>query len=156
MIKTKRVKLTPKEFFNILITRYIKKRWWLLAWIWALAVVMLLKENYESFDYFFFGMAIVYPIILIWQFWRYVNSKDNKLLLLERHYEIDSDKINGIIDEETYSPIKLEYFIKIELIRKTYLLYVAKNQFIYIPIDSFESEKDLEWFKNEIIKKIKK
>jgi len=156
MIKTKRVKLTPKEFFNILIIRYIKRRWWLIVWIWGLALIISFKEDYESFDYFFFGMAIIYPIILIWQFWRYVNSKDNKILLLERHYEIDSDKINGIIDEETYSPIKLDHFIKVDLIRNTYLLYVAKNQFIYIPIDSFETEIDKKWFKEEIIEKIKK
>ena len=90
------------------------------------------------------------------QFWRYVTSKDNKIMFLERHFEIDNEKINGIIDQGTYSPIKLEYFIKVDFIRKTYLLYNAKNQFIYIPVDSFESDSDREWFDNEIIKKIKK
>lgn len=156
MITTKKVKLTPKELFSILILRYIKKRWWLFVWIWVLAIILGLKEQHDYFDKFFIAFAIIYPILLIIQFWRYVVSKDNKLLLLERYYEIDSEKINGIIDKDTYSPIKLEHFIKADLIRKTYLLYIAKNQFIYIPIDSFENDSDKEWFKNEIIKKIKK
>lgn len=156
MIKTKKVKLTPKDLFLILILRYIKKRWWLFAWIWILAIILVSDGINDSFDMFFTVFAIIYPILLVIQFWRYVTSKDNKLLLLERYYEIDSEKINGIIDQDTYSPIKLEHFIKVDLIRKTYLLYIAKAQFIYIPIDSFENDSDKEWFENEIIKRIKK
>ena len=156
MITTKKVKLTPKELFSILILRYIKKRWWLFIWIWVLALILGLDGINDSFDIFFIVFAIVYPILLLIQFWRYVTSKDNKILLLERYYEIDNEKINGIIDQDTYSPIKLEHFIKVDLIRKTYLLYIAKNQFVYIPIDSFESDSDRQWFENEIIKKIKK
>ena len=156
MITTKKVKLTPKDLFSILILRYIKKRWWLFIWIWGLALILGLDGINDSFDVFFIVFAIIYPILLLIQFWIYVTSKDNKLLLLERYYEIDNEKINGIIDKDTYSPIKLEHFIKVDLIRKTYLLYIAKNQFVYIPIDSFESDSDREWFENEIIKKIKK
>src|SRR5690554_681174 len=152
MITTKKVKLTPKELFSILILRYIKKRWWLFVWIWLLAIILGLKEQYDYFDKFFIVFAIIYPILLIIQFWRYVVSKDNKLLLLERYYEIDAEKINGIIDKDTYSSIKLGHFIKADLIKKIYLLYIAKNQFIYIPIDSFENDSDREWFENEIIK----
>lgn len=156
MITTKKVKLTPKELFSILILRYIKKRWWLFVWIWVLAIILGLKEQHDYFDKFFIAFAIISPILLIIQFWSYVVSKDNKLLLLERYYEIDSEKINGIIDKDTYSPIKHEHFIKVDLIRKTYLLYITKNQFIYIPINSFENDSDRERFENEIIKKIKK
>lgn len=156
MITTKKVKLTPKDLFSILILRYIKKRWWLFAWIWILAIILASDGINDSFDMFFIVFAIIYPILLVIQFWRYVTSKDNRLLLLERYYEIDNEKINGIIDQDTYSPIKLDHFIKVDLIRKTYLLYIAKAQFIYIPIDSFESDSDREWFENEIIKRIKK
>ncbi len=156
MIKTKKIKLTPKDLFLILIFRYIKKRWWLFVWIWVLTTIIASEKINDSFDMFFVVFAIIYPILLVIQFWRYVISKDNKLLLLERYYEIDNNKINGIIDQDTYSPIKLDHFIRVDLIRNTYLLYVTKTQFIYIPIDSFESDLDREWFENEIVKKIKK
>jgi hypothetical protein len=156
MIITKKVKLTPKELFSILILRYIKKRWWLFIWIWVLALILGLDGINDTFDIFFIVFAIIYPILLLIQFWRYVTSKDNKILLLERYYKIDHEKINGIIDTDTYSPIKIEHFKKVDLIRKTYLLYIAQNQFVYIPIDSFESDSDKVWFENEIIKKIKK
>lgn len=156
MITTKKVKLTAKELFSIFMIRYLKKRWWLIAWIWILAIILGFDGIGDSFEVFLIVFAVIYPILLGVQFWRYVTSKDNRLLLLERFYEIDNEKINGIIDEDTYSPIKLEHFIKVDLIRKTYLLYIAKNQFIYIPINSFETDSDREWFENEIIKQIKK
>jgi len=156
MIKTKRFKYPSKELFNILMLRYTKKRWWLFAWIWVLTIIMIVVDSQDSFNYFLMGFSIVFPVLLVIQTWRYVNSNSNKLLLLERYYEIDNDKINGIIDEDTHSTIKLEHFIKVEFIRNTYLLFIAKNQFVYIPVDSFESIEDRKWFESEIINKIKK
>lgn len=156
MITTKKVKMTPNNLFKILIIRYLKKRWWLIAWMLILAAFLGFNGIQDSFEVFLIVFVLVYPVILVIQFWRYVVSKDNKILLLERYYEIDNEKINGIIDQDTYSPIKLEHFIKVDLIRKTYLLYIAKNQFIYIPMDSFQNDSDRKWFENEIVNRIKK
>jgi hypothetical protein len=156
MITTKKIKLSPTELFKILMIRYVKKRWWLLLWIWVLAIILALQESYDSFTYFFIGFAVLFPILMIIYLWRYVNSDDNKLMFHERYYEIDKEKINGILDSETFSPIKIEHFIKSDLIKNIYLLYVGKDQFIYIPIDSFENEQDRNWFENEIIGQIKK
>ena len=156
MIKTKKVHLTAKELFSILIIRYLKKRWWLFAWIWLPAAFFLFDGIYESIDIFSIAFAVIYPFIIVIQFWVHVTSKDNKVLLLERYYEIDSDKINGIIDQDTCSLIKIEHFIKVELVRKTYLLYISKNQFVYIPVNAFKTDLDKEWFEREIVKRIKK
>jgi hypothetical protein len=152
MITTKKIKLTRKEFFLILIQRHVKKQWWLFAGIWILAIIFLQNEVYAKF---FIAFAIIIPIITIIEFWRHVVSKKNQFFLLERYYEIDGEKINTIIDRDSYSPIKLEHFIKVDLIRNTYLLFVSKNMFAYIPINSFKSDLDKQWFENEIIKKIK-
>jgi hypothetical protein len=156
MIKTKRFKYTPKELFRILIIRYATKRWWLLAWIWALTIIVLIMDTQDSFTYFLIGFAVFYPILLVIQYWRYVNSKGNKILLSERFYEIENDKIHEILDEDTHSTIRLDHFIKVDFIRNTYLLFIAKNQFIYIPVTSFETDEDRNWFDAEIISKIKK
>lgn len=156
MIKTKKIKLTAFELFKLFLIRYFKKKWWLFIGFVFLAILISFKEVYEAFDYFVFLMTLGFPLIIIIQFWRYVTSRDNKILLHERYYEIDDEKINGILDEETFSPIRIEHFIKVEVIQKTFLLYTAKNMFFYIPIDSFKSDDDLVWFKKEILSKIKK
>lgn len=121
-----------------------------------MAIIFLVNGINVPVQMFFPLFAIIYPALIVIQFWKYVTSKDNKLLLLERFYEIDNEKINGIIDRETYSPIKLDHFIKADLVRNTYLLFVSKNQFIFIPVDAFESHQDREWFEKEILPGLKK
>lgn len=132
------------------------KKWWLIVSMWALTIVMWFIGDYGAFEYYFTSMAISYPFLLVWKFWRYANSKDNKLFLLERHYEMDKNKITAIIDDDINTTMKMEYFIRAYLIKNNYFLYLSKNQFIYIPIDSFQNKSDLDWFKNEILPQIKK
>jgi len=36
------------------------------------------------------------------------------------------------------------------------LLYVARNEYIYLPINAFESLDDIDWFEKEIVSQIKK
>jgi hypothetical protein len=88
--------------------------------------------------------------------WRYVHSENNRLILSERHYEIDSNRIKMIIDEDTTSSVRMEHFIRAEMIKDIYLLFITKNQFIYIPVDAFPSETDREWFGEEVFNKINK
>ena len=156
MITTARIKLTSKKLFEILISTYLKKRWWLLAWIWALIVILLLDTNKDTMELFLILFLILFQALLVIQFLRYAYSKENKVFLLERYYEIDNNMITGIMEDGTSQPIKTEHFIKVIQTSKYYLLYIAKSQFIYLPVDSFLNPNDKEWFENEIIKKIKK
>ena len=156
MIITNPTKLSPAGLFKILALRYLRKRWWLLAWMWVLAVIIGLQETYDNFSLFLIVFSLIYPLLIILILWRFVTAKDNKILFLERHYEIDNDRITGIIDQDTYSLTKIEHFIKAELIQGTYLLYLSKSQFMYIPIDSFRTSEDKLWFEKEVLSKIRK
>lgn len=156
MITTHPIKLTSKKLFEISIMTYIKRKWWLFVWIWGLAIILLMNKNKDSFDIFLILFCILFPLLLIIQFWRYAYSKQNKIFLLERYYEIEPDMITGIMQDGTSQPIKIEHFIKVIKSSKYYLMYIAKAQFIYVPFDSFKTPSDKEWFDNEIINKIKK
>jgi len=155
MITTKKVKITPRELFLILIIRYLKKKWWLFAGLWLLAIYFAADGINDPVQMFFLLFAIIFPVLILIQHWLYVASKDNKIMFLERYYEIDNERINGIIDHDTYSPIKIDHFIKVDMIRNTYLLYVSKNQFLYIPIDAFENDTDREWFEKRYYQELK-
>jgi hypothetical protein len=156
MVTTAKIKLTNYKFFEILISTYLKKKWWLMAWIWTLILILLLDRNKDSIELFLVLFLILFQIILVIQYRRYAYSNENKVFLLERYYEIDNDMINGKMEDGTSQPIKIEHFIKVIKTSKYYLLYLAKSQFIYLPVDAFSNHNDLEWFENEIIKKIKK
>lgn len=155
MIRTKRFKYTPKELFSLLITLYFKKSWWVYVLVLILVMIMTEVDNQESLTLFLGVFTILYPFFYAIQLWKFVKSKSNKLLSSERLYEIDNEKIQGIFDEVTHSTIKLDHFIKVEFISNTYLLFLSKSQFIYIPVESFEQESDRMWFDAEVISKVK-
>jgi hypothetical protein len=88
--------------------------------------------------------------------WTDAYSKDNKLFLLERYFEIYENKIIEILNDGTKSLIKIEHFIKVIQTKKFYLLYFTKEQYIIITKDSFKRKQDKDWFEREIFMKIEK
>lgn len=154
MIVTEKITLTRKELFKILITSYLRKRWWLVAWIWIMLVLLLLLKQGDSFAYFIIAALILIQAVMVYQYWTFANN--NELFLLERHYEIDSDKIDVIIVNGISTSIETRLFRSVEKSRRYYLLYTSKIDFIYLPVCSFKSTMDREWFEKEIIKKILK
>lgn len=155
MITTKNFQLTPKEFFLTLIKVYLKKRWWYFPLIWTFAVIFSLNDGVDSFAQFYVLFSIIYPIVLLYKYWAYANSKDNKIFLIERYFDIYEDRLVGFLSDGTENTIKTEHFIKLIDLENMYLLYIAKTQFIFIPKDSFKKEQDKEWFEKNIVAKIK-
>ncbi len=155
MINTKNIKLTTKTLFTTLLTVYLKKRWWLILFILIVSFLISLTENKDNDDYFIIIFGFIYPLIILLQYWQFANSKDNKIFLLEKNYEIDNEKIIGNLNDGTSSTIMNNHFIKAIQLKKSYLLYISKTQFIYIPKNAFQTEQDKNWFEKEIVGNIK-
>lgn len=156
MIQTQEIKLTGNEFFRLILSIYLKKRWWLLAWIWILIIILLLSGHIGLVEITLLAFILLFQVILVAQYWIYAHSKDNRIYLMARHYEMDSDRIIEMMEDGTSSTIKTERFIKVMKTTKYYLLFVAKDEYIYLPFIAFKSLADQEWFENEITNKIRK
>jgi hypothetical protein len=156
MIKTQQIIITANEFFRLILSIYLKKRWWLVAWIWILIIILLFSGQIGFVEIALLALIVLFQIIIIGQYWFYAHSKDNSLYLLARYYEIDSDQIIEILEDGTSSTIKTERFIKVMKTNRYYLLYVARNEYIYLPVSAFESLADQKWFEEEIVKLIRK
>lgn len=155
-ITTGKVKLTNQKLFRILIRVYLKKRWWLLVWVWILIVILLLMENRDMLTNSLIVFMVLIQILLIAQYWFHSRSKDNKVFFLSRYYEIDREKIVGFLEDGTSTPIKIEHFIRVIKIDNYNLLYLSKTQFIYLPDECFTGETDRQWFEEEVLNRIKK
>jgi hypothetical protein len=156
MIKTQNIKITANEFFRLIFSIYLKKRWWLVAWIWILIIILLFSGHIGLIEITLLALILLFQVIIIGQYWFYAHSKDNRLYLLARYYEIDTAQIVELMEDGTSSTIRTERFIKVMKTKRYYLLYVARNEYIYLPINAFESLADQEWFEEEIVTKIKK
>lgn len=151
MIVTEKIKITSKELFQIYITSYFKKRWWMFAWIWVMIVILLFRESTASFDYFIIAALIAIQFIIAYQYWGYAKSTD----IQEKHYEIDLDKVVVIAENGTTTTIENRLFMSVLKVRDNYLLYTTKVEFIVLTISSFKSLEDRTWFENNVIAKIK-
>lgn len=152
MIVTESIKLTSKELFNIYIVSYLKKRWWMVAWIWIAIVLLLFRQNNDSFGYFIVAALVLIQLMVVYQYWGFAKSKD----IQDRYYEIDSDKIVGKSANGMSTTIEIGSLVNVVKASKYYLLYTTKIEFIYLPIVSFKRTEDIEWFEREIIVNIKK
>lgn len=151
MIVTEKIKLSSKELFQIYIASYLKKRWWMFAWIWLTIAILLFRESNASFDYFIITALLAIQVAIVFQYWGYAKSTD----LQERYYEIDPDKIVGITEGGTKILVENRLFISVLKVRKYYLLYTTRVEFIVLPISSFKSLEDKTWFEKVVIAKIR-
>lgn len=148
MVVTKQFSLTSTQYFKILVSVFIKKRWWFLALIWLFGIGTALSS---ARDYLYIIFAFLYTILVWAQLWKFSNSKENSNLLKERYFQIDSEKLTGFIEGGSEGTIMISDFIKVIITNESYLLYHAKNQFVFIPKNSFQSPADEMWFQKEII-----
>lgn len=128
----------------------------MVAWIWILIIILLFSGNIGFVEIILLALIVLFQLVIIAQYWFYAHSKDNRIYLLSRYYEIDTDRIVETMEDGTSSIIKNERFIKVMKTTNYYLLYVARNEYVYLPVSSFESLDDREWFEVEIVNKIKK
>jgi hypothetical protein len=156
MIKTQNIKLTANDFFRLILSIYLKRRWWLVAWIWILVVTLLLSRNIDLIEISLLAFILFFQVVIVGQYWFYAHSKDNRIYLLARCYEIEPAQIIEVMEGGTTSTIRTERFIKVMKTPRYYLLYFARNEYIYLPVSAFESLADIDWFEKEIVSQIKK
>lgn len=155
MIKTKKFQLTKNEYFSFIIRILLKKRWWLYAFMLLLSISILFTDNKDSSDIFIIVFGFIYPLLTLFQYWRFANSKENKIIFQERQYEVFKDKIIYNMGEISEGTIDAQSFIKVFELKDLYLLYLSKGQCLYFPKRVFETQEDENWFRNEVYSKIK-
>ncbi|MBF4514994.1 YcxB family protein [Flavobacterium sp. ANB] len=155
MIKTKKFQLTKKEYFSFIIRILLKKRWYFLVFMLILSIAILFGDNKDYLNSSIMVFGFLFPLYMIFVYWRFVNSKENKIFYTERQHEIFPDKIITRMGEISEGTMDMRNFIKVLELKDLYLLYVSKTQCIYFPKRVFETSEDENWFRNEVFLKIK-
>ena len=119
-------------------------------------IILLFRVNSDHFAYFIIAALVLLQGILIYQYWGFANSKENRLSLQDKYFEIDSDRLVVNSADGISASIETGIFKSVLKTSKYYLLYTSKTEFIYLTVNSFKSVEDREWFEHEIIAKIKK
>ncbi len=128
----------------------------MLVWLWVMIFLLLFRTRISAMEYMLIAILCLAQVFLVAQYWLYAHSKDNRIYLLPRFFEISSEQVVEWMDDGTSSTIKTERIIRVMRTGKCYLLFIAKNEYIYLPFIAFETDADRKWFDQEFMKKIKR
>ena len=156
MIQTEKFEIRKKEYLSIVYRVVLKKKWWLFAIAWFAGLLILLDPEKDFFKILIMILFFAYPLIVLFEFWRFANSKQNKLFFVERRYEFFNDKMVSYVGENSESTIALENFVKTFELNDVYLLYISKNSSVYFPKRIFRSIEDENWFRENIFMPVKR
>lgn len=156
MIRTTEIKLTEKSYFKMLLVKHFEERWGWFAWLSALSVFQLYRGDLTTLSYFFIFSPLLLAIYVFFYFRHFAYAKDNRIYLLSRYYEIDSELMIGFLEDGTQSQIKLDHFIKIYKTKDFILLYLSQISMIYLPKYAFRSSDEYDEAVRVIEESIKK
>jgi hypothetical protein len=122
MITTKKFQLTKKEYFMFLVRLELKRRGWLFAFMWVFSAFVLFTGKKDSVSVFIIVVGFMYPLLKIYKYWLFANSKDNKVIFYERQHEIFSDRINSGMGKISKSTVPMQNFVKVFELNDLYLL----------------------------------
>lgn len=142
-IVTKKFSLTPASYFQLLLLRFFNKRWWLLVIILAFTIIDISANHVPGFPTFF---AVIYPLLVLFRFYRHAYSDLNRNLYLTRELTITDEGITIRSDEEGNGYIKRQLIIRIEEVGNYLMVYLTKTSFLGIPKSAFENEEDYKMF----------
>lgn len=152
MTETRPFSQDKKTYFSIVLNTAIKKRWWMY-----LLVILVSLGNL----YYYFVAAR--PSSLIWaivgfgyilfiyiHLYLFAHNKDKEDFLSEKQLFFNDDAMRLEESSGGFGEIPYSRITKVLDNKKFWMLYISKNQFIYVPKDIFYSETDFERFRQLI------
>ena len=152
-ISTNKFNLEEKVYFKILVRTRLKQYWWLYL---LLVMLVFLMESIggRSLSNYLVWFVISYPVFSFFYLYFWVVSKKNSARYKEQILEFDEDYIVQKIEGGTENKIPFSKIIQFTETRTFFLLYLAKEQFIYVSKDSFKSSADLYQFDEYVRKQL--
>jgi hypothetical protein len=93
--------------------------------------------------------AVFYLFIFLY-YGYYAYCKQNAIFFKERYYELDGEFLTGFIDDGSTARVNLSNVINLIRRKEYFLLYISKDQFVYLPFDCFKSEVDVDNFEKNM------
>ena len=139
-IKTNEIKLTQSSYFNLITKKYFWQKRWVFALLAFTAFFAIVKDDKQTYDYFTMGLVFAYPVYMLFYFYRFCYSKENKAILLGRHYQFNNEDVETYVEDGSQSQIKLSHVTKIYRGKDYAMIYLSKITMLYLPKEAFDSE----------------
>lgn len=150
-IITKPVTLDIKELIKL--SRLLSITAWNITFI-GLVIILLISYlymaiNIGNFILLFYGVAFIILLIMMFhnRLSKYFTDPRNKSIFSERVFIFDEQKLTIKADNGTTSELLYSEFVDFMYKRRLYILYKDSSSSYIIPETAFQSEEDLQRFK---------
>ncbi len=156
-IKTKTFQVTPKQLKQLIINNYFQTNKKVLIFLTVdailfpiLALIYRLFIDLRFFNKLLTDLAISFPImvtiLLVAPFLIDTKKTQSVVNFIPRYWEIDEDFICIYHEDGSIYKLRFDHLVKAVKSSEFYLVYVTIQQFHYLPIAAFETEKDIHRF----------
>jgi len=144
IIKLKTFKINSKEYFRIITKNYFKKQKFIYIFIMIFAIFYLfffpIKSGVEYYLLPIFLFSI--PFYYMFYFLIYAKSNKNKFLFKEINLSFDEKFIYATYNDGSSIQINWKNIVALNILKRYYILYSSKNQFLIFPKDKFLNIQD--------------
>ncbi|MGZ5244879.1 MAG: YcxB family protein [Bacteroidia bacterium] len=155
-IKTKPFKMTKQAFFRLLFTDFLSKA--ILTYIVIIILILFFivypKEFIAYYLFIPLIMAFLLPLFAAARYWLFVNSSSNKSLYITKQITVNNEKLISESESGNKSIIQLSNITKIKKHKHYTLLYLDASNFIYLPVNAFQSNDEYEFSLSHISKNL--
>jgi len=150
LIETENFELTSAEYFKIILKLRIKRSWWLFLIITFAPLAQFLWQNGIPINWGLIIFGWTYPILVIIYLYFWATSKKNASLFQKRRITFEGEKMTIEIEDGSKSEVRYTSIQNVRTFGDSWLLYVARNQWIYVTKSAFKSDQDQQEFVNLI------
>ncbi|MEM7185369.1 MAG: YcxB family protein [Bacteroidota bacterium] len=152
MTETKPFTQEKKTYFTIVLKTALRRRWWMyvLVLFVTLGNFYLYAAKGRSSHLVWALVGLGYFIYIFVYLYRFSYSKDKEDFLSEKQLFFNDDALRIEESAGGFGEIPYHRIHKVVDESDFWMLYLSKNQFVYIPKDIFYSETDYERFRQLI------
>ena len=146
-ISTKEFAPSRSDMYKLLVNAFFKKNMILKFSLVIMLFVVWLSQVPLDVKYVLSFVIVVYYTYIIFYYWIYTGSESNKSFYTPRSMKFTDEGImveaaDGSTGNTTWSNL-----VKVNIVNNTFMLYISKEIFYFVPFSAFNSEIDLEKFK---------
>lgn len=152
MIETKKFEQSQKIYFDIVLSTRIRKSWWLYILLIIVGIFHLYQyiNTLNNSNLMWSLACLLYPVIIYISLYRFAHSKNQKIFLSERQLFFNSEIFKIVENDGSFSEIPYTKIANTVSKVEYWMLYLNKNNYIYVPKNIFYKKEDFEKFEEYI------
>lgn len=150
-MQSKEFQLSRKRYFRIVMHKHLRKRLWFIVLIWGFAIgLAFFRMNFITVLLILY--AIGYPLLVYFFLRKRFSANINPDIFRKRYFLLKDDVLETHFEDGSVAATPRKSIQRIYKKGKFSMAYTSKHNFIYIPVEAFQSKKEYNEFLHALIK----